>query len=344
MFQESIGISTNFLRSIMSNALCYLLLYGGKIKLIYRSFKSLKSFECSSSSSDVQLSRNKSEDGLLDWEVLILWALVGVHEAYSASGAEFILSSLVPFYYLLKMVLLFVILFVPNTGVPTFVLFSFVVPVIHKCHFLLCEKWGQFHEFLQGKDPTAIPLMVLDLFFPGIYTQTCKLDDADFILKHGCEKMNCGEECSPTVTRVAPALRMKALRWKQLQKESSSSLSTPPQLGILNSTSSILTDEDSEHESNFFPTNIDNENISSKKQTNFPQDRDENFDDHNGCPFAEPFEDNFGGSIHSSTAFTVTKHKKKSKNRRNRNSIGESVRSFVTGDSDIRKLSLRLYF
>jgi len=318
----------------MSNALCYLLLYGGKIKLIYRSFKSLKSFECSSSSSsssDAQLigsSRNKSEDDLLDWEVLILWALVGVHEAYSASGAEFILSSLIPFYYLLKMVLLFVTLFVPNTGVPTFVLFSFVVPVIHKCHFLLSEKWGQLHEFLKGKDPTAIPLMVLDLFFPGIYTQTCKLDDADFILKHGCEKINRGEEYSPTVTRVAPALRMKALRWKQLQKESSSTLSTPPQLGILNSTSSIMTDEDSEHESNFFPTN----------------DRDENFGDHNGYPFAEPFEDNFGDSIHSSTAFTVTKSKKKTKNRRNRNSIGESVRSFVTGDSDIRELSLRLHF
>ena len=212
----------------MTKILCSILLYASKLKLIYRSFKSLKHFEllsdesASSPNEKRSLVSKRTTDQLscqeydlslsrLDWEVLVLWSLMGVHHFYVALKIEAILSAFLPFYFILKMAFLICTFLVPNTRIPSFLLFSIVVPAINEAHLYVNQ--------LIENDPWKIPLFILDLMWPGTLYPTCKPEDVPLILKHQ-DIMSI--ESSPN-SNVPTAVKMKALRWKQI-KESSSSL------------------------------------------------------------------------------------------------------------------------
>lgn len=209
----------------MTQIVCSVLLYASKLKLIYRSFKSLKHFELLSdeallfeNTGGVPKHKNqelscKEYDSILsrlDWDVLVQWSLMGVYHTINHLKIEAVLSAVVPFYYIIKMAFLISTFLWPHTKMPSFILFSLVVPAINEAHLYV-------NNFIED-DPWKIALFVLDLMWPGTLYPTCKPEDITLVLKH---QESCSDE-SDLNSNATAAIKMKALRWKQLQESSSS--------------------------------------------------------------------------------------------------------------------------
>ena len=113
----------------------------------------------------------------------------------------------------------------PNTKIPEFLLFSVVVPSINVLHV----KLNECMKYIEN-DPFQIPLIIMDLIWPGIACPVCQPEDVDMILNHEEKLDDVMKDSSLT-----EAVKMKALRIKQLKESSISTLQT--------STTSVSFDE-----------------------------------------------------------------------------------------------------
>ena len=161
----------------MTRAACNLILNITKICLTYRSIKALKRSgkQCNNNDGDENddnennnhiNTKDKIQDIEThenDLEILQTWSLIAFLTIYNVIGIETILS-VFPLYYYFKMILI-LITAIPSTKFPNFWCEVLLIPMMQKCHELIDLDW----KYILIRELIMFPWRILDVsIMPGL--------------------------------------------------------------------------------------------------------------------------------------------------------------------------------